>query len=509
MRRLFDLSDLRRTLVKGLSGPQMLAFLPALCLSAYWVGGEVVLVLCALATPLAYALLGGFGRWADATHDDRPAVPDRMKVAQDFLAIAQHNGQTTACFQICVPDLEQIAKQCGASAAADARDLVADRLRTTLRGGDHVFRCGDTKFTILVAPGFRLRLDTLFDIGKRLREAAEMPVVLAGTTHPLSASIGIASSLNFGRNVTAETWLQSATEAMEDAVMTGPGTTRLWSDRLGRRHRSRHALQQDIMAALDDGSIQAYFQPQISIRTGEVIGMEAFARWHHPTRGLMPAADFLPSATEAHQMSRLGRTILLQAITALRAWDDARFDIATISVNLSEDELRDPDLINRIADDLERCGLPAHRLVLDIPDSISALSGDDVIRRNLMSFADLGCGLDLEGFGMGGCNIAMVQRLPISRLKLDKMLVQGGQDSEDGRRALDAVLSIADRLDLPAIAAGVETVEQEGVLRDLGCAQAQGFLYAKPSSAADMTVWLENRRSSEVPPSTTQIRRIR
>lgn len=509
MRRLLDLPDLRQKLAKGLTGPQMLAFLPALCLSAYWIGGEVPLVLCALATPLVYAVFGGFGGWTSAAQTDAARAPDVNRVAQDFLEIAQHSGQTTACFKITIPELDQIAHRFGANIAGESRDLIAARLRTSLRASDYVFRSEGTQFTVLISPGFRLRLDNLIDLGKRLREAAETPLVLDGTTHTLTACIGIASSLNFGRNVTANVWLQSATDAMDEAVMAGASTTRLWSDRLARRNRSRHALRQDIETALDEGAIQAYFQPQISVRTGEVSGMEAFARWLHPTRGVLPAAEFLPAATDSRQMVRLGRSIFLQAVTALHHWDESGFNVGTMSVNLSEEELRDPELPGRIASDLDRCGIPAHRLVFDIPETLLNKAADDMIRRNLVSLAGLGCGLDLEGFGLGGCSITVVQQLPVTRLKLDKSLVHGAAASEDRTRTLHAVLAISERLELPAVAAGVETIEDDSLLRDLGCAHAQGFLYAPPSSAADTKIWLESRQALKTPRTGAKIRHIR
>lgn len=509
MRRLLDLSGLRHVLAKGLTGPQMLAFLPAICLAAYWGGGEVLLVLCALGTPLVYALFGGFGRWSEPPDLNQLRGPSLDRVAQDFLEIARHNGQTTACFQIDLPDLEQIGHHLGPDNAQEARDLIASRLRTSLRGSDYVFDAGDTRFTVLIAPGFRLRLDNLLELGKRLRDSAETPLSIAGTTQTLTACIGIASSLNFGRNVTAETWLGSATEALEDALLTGTSTTRLWSDRLSRKHHSRHAMQHDIVTALDSGCIQAFYQPQVNVRSGAVTGMEAFARWDHPMRGLLTAAEFLQAMRDNQQMTRLGRTMFLQAVTALQAWDDAGLDVGTVSINLSDDELLDPDLSNRIAGDLDRFGVPAHRVVFDIPDHVIAPGTDDVIRRNLCAMADLGCGIDLEGFGIGRCSVIAVQQAPVTRLKLDKSLVQGVATSEDKARALNAILAVSERLELPALATGVETIEEHGVLRDLGCSFAQGFLFAPPASAGDTTVWLTERQGVQDNLPGAQLRRVK
>lgn len=509
MRHRLDLSTLRIMLIKGLNGPQMLAFLPAVCLTAFWVGGEHLLVLCALAIPLIYAAFGGIGLWADRMPPGDPRPQDVQAVAREFLQIAQHNGQTTACLQIALPALERIIERFGADHAAEARTVIQSRIRSTLRAHDHVFEDGATRFTVLISPGYRLRLDNLLDLGKRIRAAVEAPFLLEGTTHCPSAAIGIASSLNFGRNVTAESWMHSATEALNEALLTGEGSTRLWSDRLSRLHKSRHDLRSEITSALDQGRVQAVFQPQVNLRTGAVCGMETFARWDHPTRGMLTASEFLATARDRHQMSRLGRTIFLQATTALRGWDAAGFDVKTISLNMSEDELRDPELAARIKGDLARCDLAAHRVILEIPSALLAKPTDVVFQRNLGTLADLGCGLDLDGFGIDAASPVAIQQSPVTRLKLDRALIKGIDQSNDQKRALHAVLGICERLDLAAVATGVETLEESGVLRELGCGYAQGHLFASPAPAAEIQSWLSKEQTEKPQPAGTRIRRVK
>lgn len=509
MRPLFDFSHLFKLVGRAISGPQMLAFLPALCLSAYWVGGDMLLVLCALATPLFYVAFGGLRGWFEVAQSDDAARPTLKRVANDFLAIARHNGQTTACFQIGIAELDQLSSHFGTDSAAEARDVIISRLQSALRSSDHVFATGSSRFTILIAPGFRLRLDSLLDLGKRLRAAAEMPLSLGGRTQTLTACIGIASSLNFGRNITADTWVASASDALEDAVLTGTNAVRLWSDRLSRKHQARQTMQQDIVAALDEGRFQAFYQPQVNLRTGDVAGVEVFARWDHAARGILTAEEFLQAAQSSQQMTRLGRSMMLQAIATLQAWDDAGFGIKSISLNLSEDELRDPELPDHFIQDLERCGVPPHRVVFDIPETVVALRLDDIILRNLTALSELGCGLDLEGFGMGGCSISKLQQLPITRLKLDRSLLNGIEACEGKQRTLRAALAIGDTLGLPSIAAGIETLEQHGVLKELGCKTAQGFLFAPPASAADTTLWLTKRSDAKHSPEAAQLRLIK
>lgn len=509
MRPNLDFSGFWPALKKGVTGAHMLAFLPALCLSAFWIGGEAFLVFFSIAIPLAYAAFGGVGRHFDAGSSEGLAAPSLLGVAQEFLEIAQHNGQTTACFQFVVPELDQISKRFGEERAADARALMVSRLRSSLRAADHVFHDDETGFTVLIAPGFRLRLDDLLGLGKRLRSAVETPLAIEGVSHACVACIGIASSLNFGRNVTAETWLLSATEAVEEARVSGLGTTRLWSDRLSRHHKSRHTLQDEISAALDQGMIQAVFQPQVNLRTGDVIGMETFARWDHPTRGVLTATEFLSAARNSQQMSRLGRTIFLQAMTALLDWDASGFDIKTISVNLSEDELRDPDLAARIKGDLVRVGLPSTRMILEICDRVLAAERDAVVERNLRELHTHGCAFVLDRFGAEDCGIVAIQQVPLMRVKLDSDLVRNVDLSDEKRRAVYALLGLCERLDIPAVATGVETLQEQGVLRDLGCTYAQGNVFATPASASEIGHWLAGRQPKNQSATRGVIHRIK
>ncbi|MCR9110948.1 GGDEF domain-containing phosphodiesterase [Marivita sp. XM-24bin2] len=487
----------------------MLAFLPALCLAAYWLGGEALLVLCALTLPVLYALTGSFAPGLTSVQVGSRKLPELGKTARDFLEIARHNGQTAACLQIAIPELKDVAHRCGADAAQQSRDLLAARLRSTLRDSDYVFQSGETRFIILIAPGFRLRLDSLIDLGKRLRATAEMPLSLGGASHDLTVSIGIASSLTLGRNATAEKWLSCAEDALNDAQAAGAGSTRLWSERLARQHKSRRNLQHEFEAALDTTQVHAHFQPQVHLETGAIIGVEAFARWEHPTRGVLSASSFLPFVQDGGHMMRLGRAMFLQSVSALLAWDDAGLDVKTVSVNLSETELRDPELPKRIAHDLERCGLPAHRIVFDIPVKVLSARGDEIIRRTLDGLGELGCGLDLEGVSSAGCDIALLQHCPITRLKLDRTLMHDAGTSDAARQALHAILGIAERLDLPSVATGVETVAEHGVLRELGAVYAQGALFAPPADIRETTRWLTERQNPKRTSKPKHIRSIK
>jgi EAL domain-containing protein (putative c-di-GMP-specific phosphodiesterase class I) len=490
-----------------LSGTHMLAFLPALCLAAFWGGGEMLLVVFALLTPLLYAAIGGFGQKPASNHDLADDVLCPVSVSQDFLEIARHNGQTTACFQIGITGFDEISRRLGDEFARDARNVVKGRLESALRSGDHVFQTGENRFVVFLVPGFRPKLDGLLDLSKRLRTAVEEPVSLAGTTQFLFAAIGISSSLNFARNTTAEIWIASANQALGEAAANGPSATRVWSDKLSQNHQARRALREDLANALANGEIQAYFQPQVSVRTGAVVGMEALARWEHPKRGCIEPAEFLRALHDSGEMEVLGKTMLAQSLAALRRWDDAGLQVDTVSVNFSDIELRNPNLPDHIKWELDRLELPGHRLAIEVLESVVS-NADDMIHRNLTKLAAFGCRIDLDDFGTGNASVAALQHLPVKRIKIDQNLIKNVDAHSDKKRMLRAVLSMSECLRLETLAEGVETVGEQGTLRECGCQFAQGFLFAKPMPVSVCDDWLRQNQHPDTTALPNNIRRL-
>lgn len=502
--RTIEFKRAKQHLRHTLAGTHMLAFLPALCLAAYWGGGEILLVAFALFIPVIYAAIGGFDRSLQSGASTSVAAPTPTDVSQDFLEIARHNGQTTACFQLGVSGFEDVARTLGDEAAHEARNVVKDRLKSALRSGDHVFQTEDNRFLVFVSPGFRLKLDGLLDLSKRLRTAVEEPLSLSGTTQFLSVAIGVASSLNFARNTTAETWIASAAQALAEAASNGPSATRVWSDKLSQSRQARRALREDLSDALANGLIQAYFQPQVSVRTGDVVGMEALARWDHPKRGCVGPSEFLRAIQDSGEMEILGKNMLAQGLSALRRWDQAGMNVATVSVNFSAIELRNPNLPDHIKWELDRLDLPSERLAIEVLESVAS-AADDIIHRNLERIASLGCRIDLDDFGTGNASITALRHLPVTRVKIDQSIIKEADRQSNQRRMLNAILAMSDQLNLETLAEGVETVGEQGVLRDAGCKYAQGFLFAKPMSVTDSEDWLREKQLQDTAPP---IRRI-
>lgn len=251
-------------------------------------------------------------------------------------------------------------------------------------------------------------------------------------------------------------------------------------------------LSQQVTRALENGEIRAFFQPQISTRTGEITGFETLARWQHPRRGLIPPLEFLPALAQAGQMHRLGEAMIHDALSSLRRWDQTGLTIPRVGVNFSKEELTDPQLVDRIEQRLHEFGLGANRLAVEVLETVVADHADDIVIRNLSGLAGLGCSLDLDDFGTGHASITSIRRYSIERIKIDRSFVTRIDADDEQQKMVAAILTMADRLGLDTLAEGVETTEERLKLAELGCGHVQGFGIARPLPPEDVDNWINN-----------------
>ncbi|MDJ0822648.1 MAG: GGDEF domain-containing phosphodiesterase [Paracoccaceae bacterium] len=483
-----------RTMVQhALTGPQSLAFFPALSLAAYWLGGEPALIAAALGLPMVFVMSGAFSTSAPVAQDEITVdVLDSSGAAdltEQALLRARAANLATACFVLEVEGLETLERSMGREAAESLRELCVARLRNTLRKGDLAVRMSDTRFLVLLGPSLRLDLEALLQLSSRLQSALEEPATIANTAQYLSASIGFCGSDRLGNAATGEKMLEAAQTALTEAVANGPSAVRAWSDDLSQARKARKSLMNEVEKAMANGQVQPWYQPQVCTSTGRISGVEALARWIHPERGIIPPAQFLKALEEAGQMERLSEVILQHSLTALRTWDNSGIDVPRISVNFSGIELKNPQLVERIKWELDRFGLTAPRLGIEVLETVIADSPEGVVARNITELSDLGCQIDLDDFGTGHASITALRRFTVHRLKIDRSFVSRVDRDEEQRRMLAAVLGMADRLGLETLAEGVETVGEHALLAQLGCDHVQGFGIARPMPADQLIDW--------------------
>ncbi len=484
---------IRADLRAVLHGPHMLAFLPAAALAAFWIGGELWLLLVALLIPVAYVLV-------DAT--PAPVITDDDTSPETLIAatLAQCGPTRTAVvFRLMLDDFNLLVDRQGLQAADTVLGQVATRLQSALRQGDHVLPMQDGGFCVVTAPVRHMDIDSAIQIAGRMQTAVEDPVMVGAASVFMSCSIGFClTSRNPG--ATAATLYEAAEAALTEARQNAPSAIRAHARGMQSERASRSLMAAEAAAALENGQIRPWFQPQISTDTGEVTGFETLARWIHPERGLISPAEFLPVMEEAGLTPRLGEVMLRGALTALSAWHAQGFAVPAVGVNFSAAELRDPALPDRIRWELDRFDLDADALMVEVLETVIATTPDDAVVRTISALSRMGCRIDLDDFGTGHASLASIRRFTASRIKIDRSFVMKVDRDPDQQRMVTAILSMAERLGLDTLAEGVETVGEHAMLAQLGCRHVQGFGIARPMPVEQTRDWMQAHRAKLATP---------
>jgi len=484
------------SLQRQLLGPPVLAFLPAATLAAYWLGGERALLLAALLLPLLYAISALLARDLGGQIDGHETLSnvnlrDRLiQVLDDSVSDQNEPHRTSVCFAIEIDEFKSLEERYGRKAGEDILAATAERIADSLRDYDVIARVDPATFAVASAPMRHCDLETAIQMAARLQSAVEAPVTIDNTTIYVCSSIGFCLSTRAPAN-RGEAILDASLVAMVEARRNGPSAMRAFTPEMRARIEARHSMIEDVASALDAGDIRPWFQPQISTETGRVTGFEVLARWKHAVRGLVSPAEFLPAVEQAGMMERLGEAMLDHALTALRAWDQAGVKVPSIGVNFSTDELRNPQLCEKIKWELERFEVEPARLSVEVLESVVATSDDDVITRNIAGLAKMGCSIDLDDFGTGHASISSIRRFSVNRIKIDRSFVMKVDEDPEQQRMLAAILMMAERLDLETLAEGVETLGEHAVLSQLGCGHVQGYGLARPMPFEETIDWID------------------
>lgn len=486
----------RRNLRTIINGPQALAFIPALTLGGYWLGGESTLLILALMLPVFIALLGGAdtakaaSRFGVAELGQRETVENAL---EQFAISSANNDTNTAAIVLELDDYSGLAARLGHKACNDIVHHTTEKLRSVLRETDVSYRIDGAIFAIAMAPVRRADLESLIQISARLQAVVSEPISIDATTVHISCSVGFCLGSR-APSKSGEALLEAAELALAEARQNGPNAIRSYSTEMQRRAKTHHDLIEDVGIALENGQILPWFQPQVSTDTGEVTGFEALARWNHPTRGMIPPSDFLPAIEEAGLFERLGEVILYQSLTSLIKWQANGFMVPNVGVNFSGAELKNPKLVDKIRWELDRFDLSPDRLAIEVLETVIASTGDDIITRNIAGLASLGCAIDLDDFGTGHASIANIRRFSVGRIKIDRSFIMQVDTDPEQQRMVAAILTMAEQLNLETLGEGVETVGEHAMLAQLGCGHIQGFGLARPMPFEDTLTWMQQHR---------------
>ncbi len=500
MRKILSVNRSLDALRVLISGPQILAFVPAACLAAFWLGGERALIATALGLPLVFAATGIWGgrSYTARSSGMRPsgAVPyDVFQTEMQMLNNAvQKSNENAACIAVALDDYLDLLDLHGRAAANHVNRQVSDRILSVIRSQDIFAQIDQNRFLIGLHPSPHLDLEACIQMSGRIQSAIEEPLMVNGTSVYQSCSIGFCLHSDL-REPEAIGWIGAATAALSEAQRSGPSTIRAYSAATQRRSLVRANLRKEFEAALDNGELRPWFQPQISTDNGNITGFEALARWEHPVKGVLGPQVFLPFAEQADLLERLGQVMRHHAFDAMRAWDRAALIVPRIGINFSSDELRNPGLIDRLKWELDQFDLTPDRLAVEILETVFSRRPDDVITRNVTGMAALGCCIDLDDFGTGHASIASIKRFDVSRIKIDRTFVAKSDQDPSQQQLVSAILTMAERLNLETLAEGVETPGEHALMAQLGSNHVQGFGVARPMPFDQTLDWIAAHRA--------------
>lgn len=419
-----------------------------------------------------------------ATHDALTGLPNRQLLVDRIDQALHRAGRShdwTAVYFIDLDGFKLVNDTRGHAVGNGVLREVAGRLVGALREMDTVARIGGDEFVVL-APGIASHEDAV-ELGARL--AAVLSRQPAGSSERLSASIGIAVSER-GRG-SAEILLHEADTAMYQAKASGGSCSSLFDEDLARRADVHASAQTALKVALDEQRVVPHFQPIIDMGSGAVAGFEALARLVQRDGTILPPAAFIALAEESGLVLPLGAQVLERACEQACLWPTGSSDdTLAVAVNVSSRQFEHGDLTELVSDVLSRTGLSPPRLHLELTET-AIMDLHPEILRQLSQIKDLGVQIGLDDFGTGYASLTHLRRLPLDFVKVDRSFVNGlGVDPGD-ERIVAAVIDLARNLGLRSIGEGVETHEQLHRLVELGCDQAQGYLFARPTAPDDLS----------------------
>jgi diguanylate cyclase (GGDEF)-like protein len=425
--------------------------------------------------------------YRQAHFDPLTQLPNRLlfrdQLAQELQNVAQ-NGARGALLYIDLDHFKKVNDSLGHEAGDQLLAIVAQRLRACVKDGDTVARLGGDEFTVIL----RNITDAaaVSAVADRIIQATQHPVRLGGRDHTVHASIGMTIFPVDGTELDA--LLHNADLAMYRAKDLGRGAAVFYNPKMATQ--GARVADSGLYRALKRREFSLYYQPQYSVTDGSMVGVEALVRWQKPRDGLVSSAAFIPAAEESGLIIDLGCWVIDAACAQIALWRELGLAVPRLAVNLSVQQLRDPELISSLRRMLDRHRVPPAAIEFEMNEA--ALTDPDS-QTCIEALSALGVRLTLDDFGTGHTALANLRRYPVGAVKIDRSFVQELAESPSAAALASTIIVMAHSLDKQVIAEGVETIEQLDYLRERGCDLAQGYFMARPLSAKDMTEMLIGR----------------
>ncbi|MCP5228337.1 EAL domain-containing protein [Accumulibacter sp.] len=427
-----------------------------------------------------------------ANHDSLTGLANRNLLRdrqQQAIAYAERHDASLAVLAVDVDQFKRVNDSLGHGHGDQLLRVVAERLAESVRDGDTVARLGGDEFVIVLADP--LAEDESARVIARILERVARPLDVGGQQLTMSCSIGASIYPRDGRD--PETLLKNADAAMHRAKLAGRGSFHFYQAEMNERIADQLTLEADLARAVERGELELHYQPQVDLRSGEIVGAEALLRWRHATRGMIAPDDFIALAEDTGLIVPIGQWVIDSACQQLRIWRDAGLKAPRLAVNLSARQFQSDDLADQIVAAIERAGLAAGALEVELTESL-ALQEIARVDAMLRKIRAAGVTTAIDDFGTGFSSLSQLMRITVDRIKIDRCFVRDILTDRTAAAVSLAVMAMARSLDVKVVAEGVESEGQLRFLRDRGCDEMQGFYFSRPLPLQDFERLLREAR---------------
>jgi diguanylate cyclase (GGDEF)-like protein len=423
-----------------------------------------------------------------ATHDSLTGLPNRTLIldrGEQMLGRARRLHTPVAALLIDLDNFTGINDTLGHSTGDKLLQAIAARLDGVVRDIDALGRLGGDEFVVL-AEEFSEEADAEL-IAERLREALKAPFVLADSAHTaltVTASIGVAT----GERACVDDFLRDADIAMHRAKLDGKNRHVVFESGMQDMVQSRMQLEMALRGALEQHEFFLLYQPTFDLHGMMPTGVEALIRWQSAQRGLVQPNDFIPLLEETGLIVEVGRWVLAEACRQTARWHEQGHEVG-VAVNVSARQLETDEFIGDVREALARSGLPANALTLEITETALMRNPEQTARR-LRAIKSLGARIAIDDFGTGYSSFAHLKQFPVDSLKIDRSFISQLSENPEGETLLRTLVQLGKALSIETLAEGIELHDQLSLLQEESCDSGQGYLFARPLSAADTEAFL-------------------
>lgn len=423
-----------------------------------------------------------------ANHDALTGLPNR-NLLQDRLthaiSRADREGTELAVLLIDLDQFKRVNDGLGHNVGDVLIQKVATRMDNCVRDSDTVARLGGDEFMILTT-GLKNE-NGAAQLARKILRQFKRKIAINGHEIVASASIGIAIYPRDGSD--SDELFRNADAAMYRAKELGRNGMQFYSSDMNTRMRDRLSLEQSLRSAIHNRELSLWYQPKLDLASGRIYSAEALLRWHHPDRGMVSPAEFIPVAEESGLILPIGAWVIEESTRQIDQWHRADKHDVGIAINISAHQFSHGRLAEQVQQALERLAIPPERLTVEVTET-AIMTHMDVTLRQLQTLRDIGVTVALDDFGTGYSSLTYLKHFPIDILKIDRSFVTDIASDAQSGAIVDTIIKLAHNLDMRVVAEGVETREQLEFLKAHGCDEIQGFLFSKPLPARDFLALL-------------------